>query len=71
MITTGGAGIGILYEACKLIDAALWDFERQYGHLPAGREGEEAQLKEIAEGLRVELGVNEKVMPKVDDESIE
>lgn len=53
------------------MDVALWNFERQYGHLPAGREGEEAKLKEIAEGLRVELGVNEKVMPKVDDESIE
>lgn len=50
---------------------ALWDFERQYGCLPTGKEGQEDQLREIAEALRVELGVNEKVMPSVDDESIE
>lgn len=50
---------------------ALWDFERKYGTLPTGQDGQQAQLKDIAEGLRVELGVHEKAMPSVDDESIE
>ena len=50
---------------------ALWDFERRHGSLPSGKDGQLEQLRDIAEALRVELGVNEKVMPSVDDESIE
>jgi ubiquitin-like 1-activating enzyme E1 A len=50
---------------------ALWEFERRHNDLPTGKDGQTAELGEIAEELRVALGVNEKALPQVDSEMIQ
>ncbi|WWD18792.1 hypothetical protein CI109_103247 [Kwoniella shandongensis] len=57
-----GVAIGIL---------ALWEFEQQKQALPIGGEGQVAELKEIAERIRQELGVNAKALPSIENEMIE
>ncbi|WWC88317.1 uncharacterized protein L201_003225 [Kwoniella dendrophila CBS 6074] len=49
---------------------ALWEFEQKNGQLPLGGEGQISDIKEIAERLRVELGINAKTLPAVDEDMI-
>ncbi|WWC96437.1 hypothetical protein V866_003305 [Kwoniella sp. B9012] len=50
---------------------SLWEYEQKNGNLPLGGEGQISDITEIAERLRVELGVNPKVVPSVDKDMIE
>lgn len=50
---------------------ALWEFETRHKSLPNGAEGQLEELVEIAEGMRGKLGVNVKVLPKVDRVTLE
>ncbi|WWC62948.1 uncharacterized protein I303_105546 [Kwoniella dejecticola CBS 10117] len=50
---------------------ALWEFEKNNGTLPSGEESHVSQIKEIAEKLRVDLGVNVRSLPSVDEQMIQ
>ncbi|WVQ96610.1 hypothetical protein IAU59_003715 [Kwoniella sp. CBS 9459] len=50
---------------------ALWEYEKKNGALPAGGEGQVAEMQASAERLRIELGVNSKAVPAVDPAMIE
>ncbi|KAK8858899.1 hypothetical protein IAR55_003130 [Kwoniella newhampshirensis] len=50
---------------------ALWSYENEKGVLPIGGEGQVAELKDIAERIRVELGVNSKALPSIEADMIE
>lgn len=50
---------------------AVWEFSKRHGGaLPAGAEGEQAELAGIAEEMRKALGVHTKALPSVDAEII-
>ncbi|KAI9634650.1 uncharacterized protein MKK02DRAFT_34251 [Dioszegia hungarica] len=57
-----GAMVGLL---------SLWEFERRHGDLPSGKEGQVAELGEIAEELRSALGIHLKALPQVEGSMIE
>ncbi|WVR06645.1 hypothetical protein IAU60_003677 [Kwoniella sp. DSM 27419] len=50
---------------------ALWEYETKNEALPLGGEDQVAQMKASAERLRVDLGINAKALPTVDDAMIE
>ncbi|WWC71092.1 uncharacterized protein I206_105045 [Kwoniella pini CBS 10737] len=50
---------------------ALWEFENINSALPSGEEIQFAQIKEIAERLRVDLGINARSLPSVDEQMIQ
>ncbi|OCF37345.1 SUMO activating enzyme [Kwoniella heveanensis BCC8398] len=50
---------------------ALWEYEKKNGVLPAGGEGQVAEMQASAERLRLDLGVNGKALPAVDPHMIE
>lgn len=54
-----------------LIYVALWEFERRHDALPTGQPGQAAELGEIAEALRVALGMHAKAVLSIDTAMIE
>lgn len=55
----------------ELTPTALWEYEKRHGKFPEGQEEQIKEMTDIAEDLRVKLGVNGKVVKQVNPDLIE